>query len=163
MYDEGSVGKCRRRCAVLHYTYKYNAETSTSLARATTWHFARSLFSVSATTTEHSTIDKDATRYYKAFDQLSVSLSAFDTGWANDNGSPQFAYYYDTPSVATVNQTTGLGLIPVNYFVLHTKMAVFWALLRFRCKPTCCFQVKKDETHASTIWCPFSRCFVRCS
>ena len=56
-----------------------------------------------------------------------------------------------------------LALIPVNYFVLHTKMAVFWALLRFRCKPTCCFQVKKDETHASTIWCPFSRCFVRCS
>ena len=33
-----------------------------------------------------------------------------------------------------------LVLIPVNYFVLHTKMAVFWALLRFRCKPTCCFK-----------------------
>ena len=65
--------------------------------------------------------------------------------------------------IKTGNGRLILDLIPVNYFVLHTKMAVFWALLRFRCKPTCCFQVKKDETHASTIWCPFSRCFVRCS
>ncbi len=85
-------------------TYHYNAETG-QFGTGNDVALYSSLFSVSLTAAEHHVQDQDAQRYYEGFDQLSINLSQRDPSWTG--GDPQFAYYSDTPAVATVDQTTG--------------------------------------------------------
>ena len=90
---------------VMYYiTYHYNAEAG-EFGTGNDVALYSSLFSVSMAMTPHNIHDLDATRYYQAYDQLSIHFSQRDPTW--NSGNPQFAYYSDTPSVATVDESTG--------------------------------------------------------